>query len=230
MKIPNVFIPETEFDKKIESFIKKNKKTNGIEALLKGYEKLILEYGTEEFQRGVEPYEPVLKLVKSMSYTKDDISRFCNEETLEYKKSVLSYYNIKKSGPLLVPENVCEGMYISALVNNIIKKDETIRIKAETAFNLVIPNHRSPWIHNIGYKHSKGKLIIENNVGDCLGMRMTGGQIIAEGHVGFHLGIYMSGGKIFIKKYSGISTQIDKGMIFGGEIWEGKRRLYYKKR
>ena len=225
MKIPTVFIPETDLDRKINEFIKKNKKTNGIEALLKGYEKLIAEYGTEEFQRGVEPYEPILRLVKSIGYTKDDISRFCSEETLEYKKDVLSHCNLKKSGPLLVPENTCEGMYISALVNNIIKKGETIKIKAKTALNLVIPEHRSPWLHYLGYKHSKGTLIIEGNAGDCTGMRMSGGQIIVEGYVGFHTGNYMTNGKIMLKTPRKIHTPIDD-MVFGGEIWEGKRRLY----
>lgn len=78
------------------------------------------------------------------------------------------------------------ALYLSALVNSIIQDNETIALKP----NLLLDC--------FGYRHQKGRLIIEGNAGNLACFEMIGGEVIVD-NAGYFTGSRMIGGKLIVK-------------------------------
>ncbi|MBK7663499.1 MAG: formylmethanofuran dehydrogenase subunit C [Sterolibacteriaceae bacterium] len=77
-------------------------------------------------------------------------------------------------------------------------------------------------IKRIGSAMSRGRLVIDGNVGMHLGAAMSGGEILVEGDAGDWVGVEMLGGRIVVKGNAGhlVGSAIRGGRVGvrGGEI------------
>ncbi|MDE1828854.1 MAG: hypothetical protein KGI25_00885 [Thaumarchaeota archaeon] len=86
------------------------------------------------------------------------------------------------------------GIFVSAAVNKIIKKDETVTLDFAS---LGVP------ADCIGFRLKYGKIIVPGNAGDYLGEHMSGGEISVQGNAGYYVGYSMSGGSITVHGNAG---------------------------
>lgn len=77
-------------------------------------------------------------------------------------------------------------------------------------------------IKRIGSAMSRGRLIVEGNVGMHMGSGMTGGEIVVDGDAGDWLGAEMRGGRIVVRGSAGhlVGSALRGGRVgvLGGEI------------
>jgi len=103
---------------------------------------------------------------------------------------------------LIIDYNSDIGLYLSGLTNKIIKNSSVV---LKPLFELDC----------IGYNLSKGKLIVEGNLGYSAGAKMTGGHMIVYGNADTSAGYEMKGGKITV---SGNVTDNLGDTMYGGQI------------
>ncbi|MBM3199532.1 hypothetical protein FJZ53_01255 [Candidatus Woesearchaeota archaeon] len=217
MKIPHGFVPEKELEEKIKSLTDDNvKKQEAIDALLNGYKTGIERSISLPNLR--EYYVLASDIAKTITYTKEDISDFCSEKYANIKTAILKDFGVRLEGQFR-EMRVREGLYVSALVNKIIKKNEKITIWHESGTEPL------PYL---GYNHSKGILEVkgEGGTGDYLGAHMTGGKIIAK-YTTFWTGYDMRGGKIMLNREP---IDLHTEILRGGEIWVKKKKIYPNKK
>lgn len=102
------------------------------------------------------------------------------------------------------------ALYISALTNEAMKEEDTITLNPRMLMNF------------LGYKHQKGKLVIEGNTGCFTCSEMTGGEVNVKGNAGQYTASGMTAGKL---KVDGMILTLDCD-IKGGEVWEKNRKVY----
>ncbi len=150
-------------------------------------------YDFDQYKVSDSYYKTAIETINKIKYTKDGVIGFCNLLGGDRKGIV--------------------GLYISALINNIIKENEKIVIRPNLILNC--------W----GYRHSKGILVIEGHAGDFTGSLMSGGELIIEGNTGRYSCSGMRGGKLVVNgKMMSIAFDVN-----GGEIWECNRKIYLPK-
>lgn len=177
----------------------KMKENNGLESILKDY---------CEWLNKVSKYPPVdyydCDLYKVLdSYYKTAMEMI---NKLDYTKQSINEF----CGLLSGDSKGIAGLYISALINSTLKEGEMTVIRPGIVLNC------------LGYRHSRGTLIIEGHVGDFTGTLMSGGQLIAKNKAGRYTCSGMRGGKL------AVNGEI-RSIAFdarGGEVWEGNRQIY----
>jgi len=205
MKLPKTFRTEKNLDNKIQSLLEQNH-TLLITKLLEncGY---YLEdcYNLRTFP---EKYGMAMKLVEDVDYTFKHIE-ILNKELIA--KDIKEHY---------------VGLYLSALINSIIGKNDVVTLSYGLA-NLGAYMEQGMIViegdaeYNIGIFNKGGKIIVKGNVNDYLGYRMKKGEIIVEGSANNYIGYSLQGGEIYVKKNAGIQTgqAMEGGKIFvNGDI------------
>ncbi len=142
-----------------------------------------------------ERYNEVINSLRGASYTLEDIQPFI-------------YRNAEALRP-----NENSGIILSAMINNIIKEGEKIEID---------PN--GLLLDRIGYKLSRGELILNGNAGSRTGHSMSGGTLTINGSADYTTGYRMSGGKLVIKGNSGYETGYNTIQSTGTIVIEGKAK------
>ena len=137
-------------------------------------------------------YKYASSKLESLNFIANDISNFANLISREHFTDKANYWTA--------------GLFISAAVNKIIKKDERMIMS--------FGNLRHP-VDCIGYKLVQGIITLQDNAGDYLGESMSGGEIIIQGNAGNYVGYAMSGGKIIIHGNVGdhIGSYMSGGII-----------------
>jgi len=184
-----------------------------LEALLEGYRHILKRrFRPDSFSLYAKPcYDASLKIASQISYTEEDINRFCNQ------------LNDSKNPDI-------QGIYITALAENILReyKKVTIRINKPVDFLGFMHHERTLIIEGVagdytGCKMEGGIIKVFGNSGYWTGNKMHDGKIEVYGDAGLATGERMSGGKIMIKgKMEGL------GNIFHGEVWLTGKKLRLK--
>lgn len=120
-------------------------------------------------------YETLDIAIRKLNYTKDDLQPFCDR--------------LKKFE--CVPYFQWTGAYLSALVNNVIKENEEIILKLPDTIR---------YMSYMGTHLSKGRLVVEANLGDFTASDLSGGELVVKGSVEDHTGFRMSGGELKVLK------------------------------
>ena len=103
------------------------------------------------------------------------------------------------------------GLFLSALINESNGKNFT-----------VITEHLEKPIDWLGYENTKN-IIVQGNVGDCVGEDMKCGKITIQGNAREDVGYRMTGGSIYVGgKYTSLSDY-----IYGGNVYH-KGKLIVK--
>lgn len=192
MKIPKTFVKENISDKDLERVLnigETDKVFNRhVDRLLSSCEKFLdSALGTPESK-----YELGEKVASNYLYTLENLEnlskRIFLENPWEYSESL--------------------GIYFSALINKIIKKDETVKLTTSVKLECA------------GMYLAKGNLIVEGNAGSFAGRSMTGGKIIITGDASDYLAYEMKNGIIVVDGKSGgcIGYQADGGELFVKEV------------
>ncbi len=103
------------------------------------------------------------------------------------------------------------GIFISAAINKVIKKDETVTLELSGA----------EVVDCIGYGLGRGTIKVVGDVGDYVGEYMSGGEIAVMGNAGNYVGYAMSGGKISVAGNAAehVGTYMSGGAIhIGGSL------------
>ena len=118
--------------------------------------------------------------LQSLKFALDDVSVFASMISGKYFSDEANYWT--------------SGIFVSAAINKIIKKDETIKLDFASL------EHPADCV---GFRLEHGTIILHGNSGDYLGERMSGGKIIVEGNAGYYVGYSMSRGSITVQGNSG---------------------------
>jgi len=171
MRLPKTFVPQKNLDRKIESLIEKPnlryKYNPGVveELLVLGEE--FLRTCTDEDVYKKKVYEKGVNLAGRISYSSKDVEELGNR--------------IKPGTTKIL------GVYISALVNKVIKEKETIvlDLKAE--------------LDGIGINFKRGKLVVKGDTNDYTAYHMAGGKMIVKGDTNDHTADYMESGNFMVE-------------------------------
>lgn len=125
-------------------------------------------------------YKYALSKIDKMMYTLDDVTLFASIINGRDFTDEANYWT--------------SGIFVSAAVNKIIKKDDTVTLDFA---NLGVP------ADCIGFRLKHGKILVHGNVGDYLGEHMSGGEVVVLGNAGYYAGYAMSGGRIIIQGNAG---------------------------
>ncbi len=110
-------------------------------------------------------------------------------------------------------------------------------IQGEKSDQIIVEGDLSH-VKKIGYGMTRGRIVVQGNVGLHTGAFMGGGEIVVEGNVSDKAGIHMEGGRLHIKgnaghqlgaAYSGEKRGVNRGVILvdgnaGAEIGASMRR------
>jgi len=163
MKLPKAFVPDKKYD--LDKILEDPELTpKTIKKLLKNCEIYIKE--KEKDSRFNSLYKLSEELASEITYNKKDIEYLSQKITIE--------------------KNIILGFHFSALVNKIIKANDTITLK----FN-------NP-LMGLGFNLDKGKLTIIGDVENWTGYWMKGGEMCIQGSTKGWIGYNMKGGKIAI--------------------------------
>lgn len=185
MKLPKSFISKKVLDQLKEPEEQTcNPKTveyllETCEEFLETYDKFLQKQTDSDYKAAYSIGEELAKEIKYAKLDVEELSQKIKEETLNYSWQPRIESKNKERRYL--------GIYISALINKVIKEDDIITLK----LNLEL--------EAIGMRLKRGTLITQGNVGNYLGSEMEGGEIVAEGRVKDFIGLSMKGGKITLK-------------------------------
>jgi len=237
MKLPKAFVNKKNYEKDVKRLLKKPKEKRNpfvMEELLET-SNIALNTVIPNLNAGsiryLDYYEKYAELASTIIYSKDDLEDLSKEiiaNNSDFNRKLL-------------------GMYMSALVNNIIGKEDkitlysnerlgylgtylakgTLVLKGKTGFcagyymkggNLKIEDSCYDFV---GYKMSKGDITIECDAEGYLGCLMTGGKIMAEEDAGGSVGDLMQSGEIHVKGKIKDIAPTCRGKIYqkGRLIW-----------
>ncbi|MDE1726441.1 MAG: hypothetical protein KGH89_04170 [Thaumarchaeota archaeon] len=139
-----------------------------------------------------ESYKSASSKIERLGLTLNDVSIFAGLINRESFSDKANYWTA--------------GLFISAAINKIIKKNDIV--------TLDFPNLGCP-VDCIGYRLKQGKIAFQGNVGDYVGERMSEGEITIQGSAGYYVGYNMSGGEITIQGSAGghVGTYMSGGVI-----------------
>ncbi|MBU4502044.1 MAG: hypothetical protein KKA79_05595 [Nanoarchaeota archaeon] len=214
MKVPKSFRPNKELEEKIAQLAEGSfrlERANHITMsnLLKTFQKFVY-VSNEKVLTIDQSYIFGEKLANKLDYTKHDL------------EEVSSWIKVNNFG------ETYQGIYLSALVNKIIKEDEEIIIRPINLLSCV------------GTCLKKGKIIVEDNTDSFTGHRMMGGELHIKGDCGVSVGNQMKGGKIIVQGYldRDVGPAMEGGEIVGyggieyisksckGKIFNGKTQIW----
>lgn len=178
MDVPKSFRPK---NKNLELKIKKGYSPERVNILLESCNEFIEKQKDKDFPTA---YRIGRKLAKTYTYTKQD---------LEYLSKRI--------------DSDCEwlGIYLSALANKVIKKEDNIILRLDS------------YLSCIGMNQKRGTITVKGDVLDFTGQFMEGGKIIVEGDAGEDTGRFMEGGVIEVYgKIKSISHNWIGGVILQG--------------
>lgn len=189
MKLPQSFRPNKDLENKIIQLTEGSlrlEKANpvAVSKLLNSFQEF-LKISNEKFLTIDESYAVGKKLAHGLDYAKYDL-----EEISSWLKAI-------NHG------DTYQGIYLSALINKIIKDDENIMIRPTTILSC------------IGSYLQKGKLIVEGHTASFTGHKMMGGELHIKGDCGVSAGNQMKEGKIIVQ--GSLDNDVGPSMS-GGEI------------
>jgi len=157
-------------------------------------------------------YKYALSKLEKLDFSLSDVSAFAGLVSSKHFSEEANYWTI--------------GIFISAAINKIIKKDDIVTLNfANIDFS----------VDCIGFRLKHGKIILHGKSGDYLGEHMSGGEITVKGHAGYYIGYCMSGGCITIQGNAGehIGRYMSGGVIkikgkFGSIVTPYKGKIYHK--
>ncbi len=137
-------------------------------------------------------YKAASSMLEGLDFVLDDVSIFAGMISRKHFSDEANYWTA--------------GLFVSAAINKVIKKDETVTLDFAS---LGCP------ADCIGYKFKQGKISLQGDAGDYLGENMSGGSIVIHGNAGFYIGFHMSGGDITIHGNTGdqVGTYMSGGVI-----------------
>ncbi|MBU4501433.1 MAG: hypothetical protein KKA79_02480 [Nanoarchaeota archaeon] len=161
--------------------------------------------GYDRFNETGKLYNQAVKISKGIIYDQFNLEEFCK---ILYKLT-----------------NDCwAGNYVSALVNKIIKPEDTFNL--EFPGDLVLDGlgtalkQGKVYIlgdagYSLGYHMYGGELCLRGNAAYLVGHNMLGGKIVVDGDAGDQAGFTMQGGEIIINGNAGKETgyDMDDGLI-----------------
>ncbi|MBU4503053.1 MAG: hypothetical protein KKA79_10745 [Nanoarchaeota archaeon] len=226
MKIPSAFRPNKELEANIEDLISDDSiREKSLRAIINGYS-YFLE-GMKYNRNNTARYLLGLSIAKDIKYTSKGIGLFAEQLDKDATQS--------------------SGFYISALVNNIIKEDETITLNLNAVLSGLGAYLRKGcleingnFLNNTGYfmqggclhiygnglnttgaEMKEGIIVIKGNLNNITGYMMKGGEIKVYGNVREDIGLRMSGGTIRINGGIENFSSNCNGNIYhnGRKIW-----------
>lgn len=194
MKIPKTFVSEKELG--LNKVYVKSKSSKNLDNLLRGCENFLEKQksmqGIEaKYEAGFRAAEEDRMWYTKLCYTKKDLQNLVEELTVD-------------------EENDCHaGVYVSVLLNNLIREKEVIVLKPKAALT------------GLGAGMRTGTLVIKGDVADNTGIYLRGGKVIVEGNAGRGTGHCMGLGEIQVRGHSkgwtGYGVQGGKITIFGND-------------
>ena len=169
MKLPKSFKPEKNLDEKTNSLANQKFRHEKVSELVK-ISKEEFNHHKYNFMGHPDRYKSCLELAQKLDYNKFDLQEM-----------------VLHLSPHDFVSQLHLGVYVSALVNNIMEEDTAIDLKLPTSIDC------------LGTFLEQGYLTLEGNVGMFLGHTMKGGSIDVIGNVGDYLGYCMAGGNILVK-------------------------------
>lgn len=191
MKLPTLFTKDY-LDGKVDQLLIKPRSTwEGTEILLESCELFLQKQKSHSLEGS---YLTGMKIAEGIMY---------NKHSLE---------ELSKKLPILEENEEMElGIYLSALANKIIKRNEEITLHLKKNFS---------WI---GFRLPKGSLTIIGNTNNYTGAYMKKGKLTVKGDAGEKTGYGMEDGKILVYgKVKGISETCQ------GKIYENDRLIWPK--
>lgn len=179
MRLPRTFTKEKDLSDKLNYFLYEGK--HDMSAVT------MLEDLGREFTTNIKDYNSLYNIAKDLTrevrYTLKHVEEF--------------------SDRLLSGECFSIGVFLSALVNKIIRNDDIVTLKLK------------PSLDCIGMNLERGTLIVKGDVRDFAGRAMKSGNLIIEGNANNSTGCSMEGGFIAVKgsakDYTG--NAINEGII-----------------
>ena len=142
-------------------------------------------------------YRSAVSKLEPLEFSIDDVLKFAGSLNGKFIAEGGNYWTV--------------GLFISAAINKVIKSGETVALDLSGLEN----------IDGIGYRMSRGTMILQGNAGDYLGESMTGGNLTVSGDAGNYVGYAMSGGLISVEGNAALhlGTYMSGGVIrIGGRI------------
>ncbi|MEM2174767.1 MAG: hypothetical protein QXI58_04000, partial [Candidatus Micrarchaeia archaeon] len=151
---------------------------------------------------GVNELLSVFEKMKDVEF--DYYSSFYEIFSKELNFITYSLKDIEDLCPIIKGDEDKIGVYISAVINKIIKDEDEVRL-----------NFGDRRINFIGMYLSKGKIIVEGNAGDFVGSWMKGGSIHIKGNGRNYVGYEMGNGNIIVEGNAGgfVGCRMKGGII-----------------
>jgi len=181
MKLPKAFVPKKNLEKTVERLLK-NPKVNPDRV------SLLLDHCEEIVNMNHFNLTKIIKIGREAA----------NE--LKYTKEDLEIMSLRLS---TVRTNFWLGLYISILLNKVIKEDDEVILNFGKEMSC------------LGSFLERGTIIIPHDVDYNSGWFMRGGRLIIEGNAGYRTGENMRGGDIYV---DGIIKYLSKSC--GGNIYK----------
>jgi len=183
LKLPKIFTRRKKSNKRVKKILKEKYSPYTLTELVQSCD----EFLSKDLFFPASMYETGLELAEKIDYNRADLKKLC--------------------GKLVDRPEL--GLYVSALVNKIIKETEVMELDFKDEFNglgaylkqgtLIINNAK----YFAGYHMEGGKIIIRNDASDRVGWKMKGGNIFIKGDAGLDTGGYMENGLIYVKGNTG---------------------------
>jgi len=170
MKLPKIFKPKKNLENLTKSLIK-NSPT--VLKMLDGCEEFLQNKKNKTFEN---KYLQGELIAKKITYTKRELEELSKVIVLEQKEK----------GPSNIYNDPSIGIYLSALVNKVIKNEDMIMLSVSTEFS------------GLGSYMKQGVVIVRGDLGDYTCNNMEGGLMVVKGNTKGNTANYMSGGKLMI--------------------------------
>lgn len=221
MKVPQLFIPEKDLSKKLETFLQKPEKQYAYNP--RTVEELISinkEFQEKPWVYSDDLYKECVGLVTGLKYTLKDIEELSKRIKPEQTRLLGIYLSVlinkiiaEKEKVILTPEQELDGIGMYLQKGTIIVEGNTNNNTGESmrGGKLIVKGNTND---HIGFCMEGGKLLVKGNTNNYVGLFMHGGELIVEGNTNDYAGYEMEGGKLIVKgKIARISGFFKKGVI-----------------
>ncbi|MBU4501181.1 MAG: hypothetical protein KKA79_01200 [Nanoarchaeota archaeon] len=225
MKIPRSFRMKKNLDEHIRKLLEDRPKPDydplAVKAIIDNGRKF-----SEEDRNTIffdQKYLVGTKLANEISYTKEDLRIASGNLELKY----LDKYNevVQNCMTYLQVAEYNLGLYLSALTNKILAKEEIIVLEPNFLYGCMGAYVEKGTLiidfdvgNNAGFCMLGGNVIVRGNADDSAGCNMTDGELIIEGCLGNNTGTSMEGGIIRVSgNIKSIASNYKNGIIIQGE-------------